>query len=130
LVSGSPRALFGCFDDGLDFRRSDVREYGDVESAMRDVDRVVHLAAITGAANTHDRRDETFAVNYNGTENVLTAAGKLGVEHVVFASSCNIYGRATSTDIDESTKPDPISPYAETKYQSEGCSPSTARSTT
>ncbi|WP_123538115.1 NAD-dependent epimerase/dehydratase family protein [Halosimplex salinum] len=120
LVSGSPRALFGCFDDALDFRRGDVREYGDVESAMRDVDRVVHLAAITGAASTHDRRDETFAVNYDGTENVLTAAGKLGVDHVVFASSCNIYGRATSTDIDESTDPDPINPYAETKYESEG----------
>ncbi|QLH81222.1 NAD-dependent epimerase/dehydratase family protein [Halosimplex pelagicum] len=119
LVSGSPRALFGCFDDGLDFRRGDVREYGDVESAMRDVDRVIHLAAITGAASTHDCRDETFAVNYDGTENVLTAAGKLGVDHVVFASSCNIYGRATSTDIDESVDPDPINPYAETKYQSE-----------
>jgi len=33
--------------------------------------------------------DETFAVDYNGTENVLTAAGKLGVDHVVedFGSS-------------------------------------------
>jgi len=119
LESGSPRALYGCFGDGLDFRRGDVREYGDVESAMRGVDRVVHLAAITGAASTHDRREETFAVNYDGTENVLTAAGKLGVEHVVFASSCNIYGRATSTDIDESTEPDPINPYAETNYESE-----------
>jgi nucleoside-diphosphate-sugar epimerase len=119
LESGSPRALSGCFDDGLDFRRGDVREYGDVESATRGVDRVVHLAAITGADSTHDRREETFAVNYDGTENVLTAAGKLGVEHVVFASSCNIYGRATSTDIDETTEPDPINPYAETKHDAE-----------
>jgi len=119
LASGSPRALFGCFDGGLDFRRGDVREYGDVESAMRGVDRVVHLAAITGAASTHDRREETFAVNYDGTENVLTAAGKLGVDHVVFASSCNVYGRATSTDIDETVDPDPINPYAETKHESE-----------
>jgi UDP-glucose 4-epimerase len=119
LTSGSPRALVGCFDDGLDFRRGDVREYGDVESAMRGVDRVVHLAAITGAASTHDRREETFAVNYEGTENVLTAAGKLGVASVVFASSCNVYGRATSTDIDETVEPDPINPYAETKHLSE-----------
>jgi len=119
LTDGSPRALLGSLDDSLDFRRGDVREYGDVESAMRDVDRVVHLAAITGAASTHDRREETFAVNYDGTENVLTAAGKLGVEHVVFASSCNVYGRATSTDIDETVDPDPINPYAETKLESE-----------
>jgi len=119
LDSGSPRALYGSFGDSLDFRRGDVREYGDVESAARGVDRVVHLAAITGAASTHDRREETMAVNYEGTENVLTAAGKLGVDHVVFASSCNVYGRATSTDIDETVDPDPINPYAETKHDAE-----------
>jgi nucleoside-diphosphate-sugar epimerase len=45
LTSGSPRALLGSLtpdagetdagetDDGVDFRRGDVREYGDVESA-------------------------------------------------------------------------------------------------
>ncbi|WP_276272926.1 NAD-dependent epimerase/dehydratase family protein [Haloarcula litorea] len=119
LASGSPRALLGAVDDNLEFRRGDVREYGDVESAMRGVDTVIHLAAITGADSTHDRRAETFAVNYDGTENVLKAAGKLGVETVVFASSCNVYGRATSTDIDETVDPDPINPYAETKLQSE-----------
>jgi len=119
LTSGSPRALLGTLGDGLEFRRGDVREYGDVESAMRGVDRVIHLAAVTGAASTHDRREETFAINYDGTENVLTAAGKLGVDHIVFASSCNVYGRATSTDIDETVDPDPINPYAETKLESE-----------
>ena len=119
LTSGSPRALMGAVNGDLEFRRGDVREYGDVESAMRGVDTVVHLAAITGAASTHDRREETVAINYDGTENVLTAAGKLGVDNVVFASSCNIYGRATSTDIDETVDPDPINPYAETKLDSE-----------
>ena len=74
LVSGSPRALSGSFGDSLEFRRGDVREYGDVESATRGVDRVVHLAAITGAASTRDRRDETVAVNYEGTEVVATMA--------------------------------------------------------
>ncbi len=119
LASGSPANLRGCIDDALDFRRGDVREYGDVESAMRDVDTVVHLAAITGAGSTHDRRDETFAVNRDGTENVLTAAGKLGVDSVVFASSCNNYGRAASTNIDEGTEQDPLNPYAESKVESE-----------
>jgi nucleoside-diphosphate-sugar epimerase len=119
LVSGSPRALFGTLDGSVGFRRGDVREYGDVESAMRGVDTVVHLAAITGAASTHDRREETFAVNLEGTENVLRAAGKLGVENVVLASSCNVYGRATSTDLDETTDPDPINPYAEAKLEGE-----------
>jgi nucleoside-diphosphate-sugar epimerase len=122
LATGSPKALYGTLDagrDGVDFRRGDVRAYGDVENATRGVDAVIHLAAITGAASTHDRRAETFAVNYEGTENVLTAAGKLGVETVVFASSCNVYGRATSTNIAESVEPDPINPYAEAKHEAE-----------
>ena len=119
LTSGSPANLRGCIDETLQFRRGDVREYGDVESAMRGVDSVVHLAAVTGAGSTHDRREETFAINRDGTENVLTAAGKLGVESVVFASSCNNYGRAASTNIDEETEPDPLNPYAESKVESE-----------
>ncbi|MFC7213396.1 NAD-dependent epimerase/dehydratase family protein [Saliphagus sp. GCM10025334] len=118
LTTGSPSNLAGRIDD-VQFRRGDVREYGDVENAMRNVDRVIHLAAITGAASTHDRREETFSVNYHGTENVLTAAGKFDVEHVVFASSCNNYGRTASTDIDETTDQDPLNPYAESKVESE-----------
>lgn len=119
LSSGSPANLAGCIDDGLTFRRGDVREYGDVESAMRGVDRAVHLAAITGAASTHDRRGETMAVNRDGTENVLTAAGKFDVGTVVLASSCNNYGRVASRDIDEVTDQNPLNPYAESKVAAE-----------
>ena len=119
LSSGSPRNLVGSLGPGVTFRRGDIREYGDVESAVREVDAIVHLAAITGAASTHDRREETFATNLDGTRNVLRAAGKFGVESIVLASSCNVYGRAMSTEIDETVEPEPINPYAESKYESE-----------
>ncbi|RLM56933.1 NAD(P)-dependent oxidoreductase, partial [Halorubrum sp. Atlit-26R] len=72
LAAGTPRNLMGLdlgTTDQLAFHRGDVREYGDVEKAMRDVDTVIHLAAITGADSTHERREETFAVNSDGTEN-------------------------------------------------------------
>jgi UDP-glucose 4-epimerase len=119
LASGSPATLAGCLDEGLTFRRGDVREYGDVEGAVRGVDTVIHLAAITGAASTHDRREETMAVNRDGTENVLTAAQKFGVENVVLASSCNNYGRVASREIDEETDQNPLNPYAESKVAAE-----------
>jgi len=119
LASGSPSNLVGTVNDRFQFRRGDVREYGTVESAMRGVDTVVHLAAITGAASTHDRREETFAVNRDGTENVLTAAGKFDVDTVVLASSCNNYGRAATTDIDEETGQNPLNPYAASKVAAE-----------
>jgi len=119
LSSGSPANLAGCVGDGLTFRRGDVREYGDVESATRGVDAVIHLAAITGAASTHDRREETMAVNRDGTENVLTAARKFDVGTVVLASSCNNYGRVASREIDETTAQNPLNPYAESKVAAE-----------
>ncbi len=122
LSTGSPRNLLGTYsgnDTNIVFRRGDVREYGDVENAMRDVDTVIHLAAITGASSTHDRKEETYAVNLDGTTNVLSAAEKFDVENVVFASSCNNYGRATSTDITEETDANPLNPYAETKHKGE-----------
>lgn len=119
LSSGSPRALMGSVTDSIAFVRGDVREYGDVENAMRGCDTVIHLAAITGAASTHDHREETFETNLTGTENVITAAGKLAVENVVLASSCNLYGRATNPDLDETIDPDPINPYAESKLEAE-----------
>jgi len=121
LTNGSPANLRAADvgRDGFVFREGDVREYGAVESAMRDVDTVVHLAAITGASSTHDREAETRAVNLDGTENVLTAARKLGVDRLVFASSCNNYGRAEQPALDETVEPDPINPYAETKLEAE-----------
>lgn len=122
LATGTPRNLMGVgigTTDDLTFQRGDIREYGNVEKAMRGTDTVIHLAAITGADSTHERREETFAVNYEGTENVVRAAGKLGVDNVVFASSCNLYGRASSTNIDETTEPDPLNPYAEAKFDAE-----------
>ncbi|MEF8775133.1 MAG: SDR family oxidoreductase [Haloarculaceae archaeon] len=117
--SGTPRVLAGHLDDDLEVHRGDVREYGDVESVVRGSDTIVHLAAITGAASTHDRREETFAVNLDGTENVLRAARKHDVDRVVFASSCNVYGRATTASLDETAEADPINPYAESKLAGE-----------
>jgi len=120
--TGSPRNLLGVGlgeDRPIDVRTGDVREYGAVESAVQGVDRVIHLAAITGAASTHDRREETFAVNYEGTENVLRAAQKHDVANLIFASSCNLYGRAAATELTEDAEPDPLNPYAESKYRAE-----------
>lgn len=122
LSTGSPRNLLEAHvgkDSNIVFRRGDVRDYGNVEDATRGVDTVIHLAGITGASSTHECKDETYAVNLEGTENVLAAAKKLDVNNVVFASSCNNYGRAASTDITETTESNPLNPYAETKHKGE-----------
>ncbi|QLK26786.1 NAD(P)-dependent oxidoreductase [Natrinema zhouii] len=118
LATGSPRSLLGVVD-GLEFRQGDVRDEDDVGSAMCGVDRVIHLASITGATSTHGRPEETRDVIVGGTETVAAAAGEAGVDSVVFASSCNSYGRAASTNLDETTTPAPLNPYGEAKVEAE-----------
>jgi nucleoside-diphosphate-sugar epimerase len=120
LTSGSPGALMGTLSaGGLEFLEGDIRNEADVISAVDDVDAVIHLAGITGAATTHDREEETFSTNYDGTTKLLQASVNADVERFVFASSCNVYGRATAENLSESAEPEPINPYADSKLQAE-----------
>jgi nucleoside-diphosphate-sugar epimerase len=113
----SPRNLLDA--PAVEFVRGDVRDEERVREAMTDVDAVIHLAAITGASKTHDIPEKTFDVNLGGTETVLRAAEEAGVERVVLASSCNVYGETYETDLDESSPTDPGNPYAESKLAAE-----------
>jgi nucleoside-diphosphate-sugar epimerase len=121
LNSGSPANLRAADlgNNNLGFREGDVRGYDGVESAVGGADTVVHLAAITGAASTHDKAEKTRAVNLEGTRNVLKTARKFDVDRVVFASSCNNYGRVDEQELDETVEPNPINPYAKTKLAAE-----------
>jgi nucleoside-diphosphate-sugar epimerase len=102
-----------------EFVRGDVRDAEVVERAMEGVDAVVHLAAITGARQSHEIRETVFDVNLAGTETVLDAASAGGVRKVVFASSCNVYGDTYAEDLDEAAETSPANPYAESKLEAE-----------
>jgi dihydroflavonol-4-reductase len=69
-------------------------EVGDrraVRRAMREVERVFHLA---GTTNLRLSRAEVFAVNVEGTRNVLEEALRAGVQRVVYTSSVVAVGPA------------------------------------
>lgn len=71
----------------LEFIRCDTRTPADVDRAVRGCDAVVHLAA-WHCAHEPPVSDETiFAVNVDGTFNVVQACRTHGVSSVVFASS-------------------------------------------
>lgn len=105
--------------EGFEFVRGDVRDPEVVERALADTDAVIHLAAITGAGRSHEIRDRVFDVNLGGTETVLDTAEDAGVERVVFASSCNVYGETYAENLHERTDPAPANPYAESKLHAE-----------
>ncbi|MDZ7346923.1 MAG: NAD-dependent epimerase/dehydratase family protein, partial [candidate division KSB1 bacterium] len=95
----------------------DLRRPEEVAEAVRGVDMVFHIAALYRAANLPD--SEYYAVNVQGTKNVLDAALRCGVKRVLHCSTCGIYGHVKQPPADESTPADPQDVYQETKWQAE-----------
>lgn len=76
----------------------DVRDAGRLEMAMRDVDIVVHAAAMKHVGAAEYNPFECIRTNVHGAENIVTAAIKTGVKKVLALSTdkacspINLYG--------------------------------------
>lgn len=71
----------------LEFLRCDTRTPEDARRAVSGVDAVIHLAAWHSAHRPRASDATTFAVNVDGTFNIISACKELGVKALVYASS-------------------------------------------
>ncbi|MDP2896306.1 MAG: NAD(P)-dependent oxidoreductase [bacterium] len=116
MYGGRPvLALLG--QDGFEFVRGDIRDKKAIRDALRDVDSVVHLAAIVGDPACARQPELAKAVNVQATLDLVETAREAGVSRFVFASTCSNYGKMSDTSIlaDENCEVRPLSLYAETK---------------
>jgi UDP-arabinose 4-epimerase len=76
---------------------------------------VIHFAAkaYVGESVTHPR--EYFQNNVVNTLNLLGAMLDCGVKHIVFSSTCAVYGVPDKTPIIEAEPLKPVNPYGESK---------------
>lgn len=91
-----------------------------LEDLFEDAAAVIHLAAITNAAESFEIAEEVEHVNYFGTERVALAAAKVGVP-LIFPSSTSVYGVSEGM-VDETCGAEqlqPQSPYAKCKLDAE-----------
>lgn len=102
----------------------DVSVLGDLVSALRGFDAIVHLAAIPAPRIESDNR--MFQLNTQASFNVLEAASLLGINHVVMASSINAMGMTFNLQpcvdylpIDEGHPCRPDEPYGLSKLVGE-----------
>ena len=80
------------YKENFEFLKGDITNISDVVEAMKDVDAVIHLAAIVGDPARRIKPKETLEINYFSTKMVGEVAKYLGVSKFIFASTCSIYG--------------------------------------
>ena len=114
-LSGGKLENLSPVSDKITFVKGDICNCSDVLSACRDVDYVLHHAALISVAESMEKPRETAEINVQGTINILEAARQKGVKRVVFASSAAVYGTRPELPYSENTMPDCQSPYAWSK---------------
>ncbi|MBW8736402.1 MAG: UDP-glucose 4-epimerase GalE [Streptomyces turgidiscabies] len=83
------------------------------------VDAVVHFAAHKAVGESTRMPIEYYDTNVGGTTALLRTMHEHGVHHLVFSSSCSIYGDAGHGPLDEATPARPANPYAASKWACE-----------
>lgn len=83
------------------------------------IDVVIHFAAYKAVGDSMNRPLEYYANNVNGLLSLLDGMRAADVKHLVFSSSCSIYGSTTDLPITELSPAKPANPYARSKWMCE-----------
>jgi len=105
--------------DRIEFIHGDIRDLSLVRDAVKNVDYVIHLAALASVPWSIDDPITNNDINIAGTLNILVAAKDASVKRVVYTSSSAVYGDSPESPKTESMPANPISPYAISKHTGE-----------
>ena len=103
---------------GVEVVVADIGNQSALEQAMDGVQWVFHEAAMVSVPGSIEDPVDCYSINVQGTLNVLKAAAYAGAERVILASSSAVYGESP-IPVSESSPPQPLSPYAASKWAME-----------
>ncbi len=118
-ISTGKRENLKDFVNDIEIIEGDIRSYHVVNRAMKNIEVVLHQAALPSVPRSIYDPITTNEVNVGGTLNVLYAAKENKVRRVVFASSSSVYGDNPELPKHEGMIPNPLSPYAVSKLAGE-----------
>jgi UDP-glucuronate 4-epimerase len=100
---------------------ADIRDLNALEEifATYKPERVAHLAAMANPRASLERPFLYEEVNVRGTLQLLTLAGRYGVQGLVLASTSSVYGMSPTPWTEETPTDQPLSYYAATKKAAE-----------
>lgn len=114
---------------GFSFHQLDIADYAALSAAATGrFDAIIHLAAQAGVRYSIENPFAYARSNLDGHLSLLELGRRLGVPHLVYASSSSVYGANSKTPFAEDDRTDaPVSFYGATKKANEIMSASYAR---
>ena len=105
--------------ENFTFIEGDITNFETCQEVTKDVDIVLHQAALGSVPRSIDTPVISNHANVTGFLNMLTASKDNGVKRFVFASSSSVYGDSQELPKVEERTGNLLSPYAVTKYVNE-----------
>ena len=99
--------------------RGDLLDQDLLAEICRGMDRIFHLAADVSVGRSLSHPRKVHETNATGTLGLLEAARNAGVGGFIFASSAAVYGDGPFNPKQETTPPEPITPYGASKLAGE-----------
>jgi UDP-glucose 4-epimerase len=118
LLTGKKSNLASIIDK-IDFIQADMGDAEVAQSAMKDIDVVLHQGALPSVPRSVDDPAATHKHCVDATFTLLLAARDAGIKRFVYAASSSAYGDTPTLPKVESMPPGPLSPYAAAKVVGE-----------
>ena len=110
----------GDFPGEVEVRTGDITDPATVDSAMKGVHAVVHMAALLHNLQCPPELYEEYErINVGGTAHVIESASLAHVERVVLFSTIAVYGASNGSVLTEKSQANPDTVYAKTKLAAE-----------
>jgi UDP-N-acetylglucosamine 4-epimerase len=118
--TGSPENLSAFRSNpAFEMIEGDICDLETCKNALKEVDYVLHEAALGSVPRSINDPIKTNEVNVSGFLNILVAARDAGVKRMVYAASSSTYGDNPELPKVEDRIGNPLSPYAVSKYINE-----------
>ena len=99
--------------------QGDLRDPEATRAAVKDIDVVIHLGAISNDPTGEIDEILTRQVNFDAIGMLLASAREAGAQRFINASSSSVFGARNETEIDERLEPAPLTSYSKYKMLSE-----------
>ncbi len=107
----------------FEFCKEFLQVYKDIREIriedLKDVDSIIHLAALSNDPLGKLNPDLTNDINFKASLELAKLAKQAGVKRFLFSSSCSIYGETNNEQLNENDSMNPLTAYAKSKVKLE-----------